>query len=71
MFWSLDEATALSFGREPRVVSWANIKEYTGASAFAHEYEWLRDLIIRAERSAQLGDPVSPGFYRLGQAKRD
>jgi DNA repair exonuclease SbcCD ATPase subunit len=69
-FWSLDEATALSFGKEPRIVSWKNVKEYTGASAFAYRYERLRDLILRAKTARLFGDPVPPGFY-IAWAKRN
>ncbi len=69
-FWSLDEATALSFGKEPRLVKWENVKEYTEASPFAHKYEQLRDLVLRAQQAGQLTDPTPPGFY-IAWAKRN
>ena len=69
-YWSLDEATALSLGKEPRVVDWDNVKSFTAASPFARKYERLRDLILRAQAVEQLNDPVLPGFY-IAWAKRN
>jgi hypothetical protein len=69
-FWSLDEATALSLGREPKLVKWENVQEYTQASPFAHKYERLRDLILRAQQARQLTDPTPPGFY-IAWARRN
>jgi hypothetical protein len=70
-FWSLDEATALSFGREPRVVKWETVKECAKASPFAREYEKLRDLILRSHEVAHLDDPVLPGFYVAWARRND
>src|SRR5262249_55414209 len=53
-YWSLDEATALSFGKEPRVVNWDSVKSFTAASPFAQKYDRLRDLILRAQEMQQL-----------------
>jgi hypothetical protein len=69
-YWSLDEATALSFGRAPDIVKWDTVKAYTQISPFAHKYEWLRDLILRAQGAQQLFDPVLPGFF-IAWAKRN
>jgi hypothetical protein len=69
-FWFFDEATALSFGREPKLVKWENVKEYTEVSPFAHKYERLRDLILRARQAGQLTDPTPPGFY-IAWARRN
>jgi hypothetical protein len=68
-YWRLDEAIALSFGKEPKVVSWKRVKEYVGRSRFATQYERRRDLVQRAARKQQLSDPVLPGFF-LAWAKR-
>jgi hypothetical protein len=65
-YWSLDEATALSLGKEPRVVDWDNVKSFTAASPFARKYERLRDLILRAQAVQQLHDPALPGLTEIG-----
>jgi hypothetical protein len=69
-YWSLDEATALSFSRAPEVVKWDKVKSLTRISPFAFKYERLRDLVLRAQGSQQLYDPVTPGFY-IAWAKRN
>jgi hypothetical protein len=69
-YWSLDEATALSFGRAPEVVKWDNVKAHTRMSPFARQYGQLRDLLLRAQGVQQLYDPVLPGFY-IAWAKRN
>ena len=69
-YWSLDEATALSFGRAPEVVKWENVKNLAGISAFASQYMRLRDLLLRAKGAEQLFEPIAPGFY-IAWAKRN
>jgi hypothetical protein len=69
-YWTLDEATALSFGKAPGVVNWENVKPYLSSSPFAHRYARLRDLAFRAEKFGQLYDPVLPGIY-IAWAKRN
>jgi len=69
-YWTLDEATALSFGRAPEVVAWENVHGYVKVSAFAHRYSRLRDLALRAKHFQQLYDPVLPGIY-IAWAKRN
>jgi hypothetical protein len=68
-YWSLDEATALSLGREPGVVKWDNVKGYAHTSPFARKYERVRDLVLRAQGANQLFDPALPGFF-IAWAKR-
>src|ERR1700731_3926842 len=48
-YWTLDEATALSFGRSPAIVNWKAIEKYTAVSGFAAAYALRRDLILRAK----------------------
>jgi hypothetical protein len=43
---------------------------YTQISPFAHNYERLRDLILRARGAQQLFDTVLPGFF-IASAKRN
>ena len=67
--WTLDEAVALSFGRDPEVVKWDLVKEHVRVSRFAKQYSRVRDLAMRAKQWAQLYDPVLPGIF-LAWAKR-
>lgn len=69
-YWSLDEAVALSFGKEPGKVNWENVKSLTKISQFAFQYERRRDLMKRAVPFKQLYDPVMPGVL-LAWAKRN
>jgi hypothetical protein len=69
-YWTLDEATALSFGKAPEVVDWKHVEPYTQVSPFAREYERLRQLTLRAKGAKQLSDPTYPGPY-LAWAKRN
>jgi len=68
-YWTLDEAVALTLGKDPRVVSWDRIKSMTRVSKFASRYEELRDLATRAKWASQLWEPVLPTIF-LGWAKR-
>ena len=36
--WTLEEATALSFGKAPEFVNWDKVKAYHGQSSFADDY---------------------------------
>lgn len=49
-YWSLDESIALLLGKSPEVVNWKSIQPLTGVSAFAKQYERLRNLALRATR---------------------
>lgn len=68
--WSLDEAIALSFGKEPEIVNWQTVGSYVHISAFAKAYAKRRDLAQRAIVWKQLFDPVLPSIF-LGWAKRN
>src|SRR5262245_22194837 len=69
-YWTLDEATALSFGKAPEVVNWEKVKPYVSSSPFAHRYARLSDLVTRAKECRPLFDQVLPGCY-LTWAKRN
>jgi hypothetical protein len=62
-WWTLDEAVALSFGREPGFVNWESIQPYCGGSQFAKEYERRRRIVVRFQAINQLSDPVFPGIF--------
>ena len=67
--WSLDEAVALSLGKEPNVVTWEKVRQHLLVSSFAAQFSARRDLAIRAKGAGQLFDPVLPGLF-LGWTKR-
>ena len=68
-WWTLDEAIALSFGRDPDLVNSETIQPYRGRSQFAEEFERRRRLAVRFQAINQLSDPVFPGIF-LSWAKQ-
>ena len=62
-YWSLEEAVALSLGKEPQYVDWNKLEKFRSVSAFVEKYRKLRDLALRARAMEQLSDPVFPPFY--------
>ncbi len=61
--WRLDEAIALSFGKNPFLVTWRGLEDDTETSAFAARFANLRHLVLRAKEAKHLTDPVSPDAY--------
>ena len=61
--WTLEEAVALSFGRNPDVVDSKALRPHKDASGFAARYFRLLDLARRAEVWQKLFDPVLPGIF--------
>jgi hypothetical protein len=61
--WTLDEAIALSFGRDPKNLNWESVLPHLEVSAFAIQYGRLRDLALRALQQEQLHDPVVPETF--------
>src|SRR5262245_50113135 len=69
-FWTMDEAIALSFGKEPKRVTWKNVEQYVNTSLFASEYQRRRDLLLRAAAfNHRLEGRVKPEDF-LAWAKR-
>lgn len=62
-FWSLDEALALSFGKEPGVVNWETIKDLVSVSDFAKRFKSRRRIFTRAELSNALQAVTSPRLF--------
>ena len=62
-YWSLDEAIALSFGRQPTIVNWKSLSPFLEISDFAKAYALRRDLALRAVGAKQLTDPVYPSVF--------
>ena len=67
--WTLEEATALSLGRDPGFINWKSMESQTLISSFAHAYKNVRELVLRAKQVGQLFEPVLPGFF-IAWAKR-
>jgi hypothetical protein len=68
--WTLDEAVALSFGKEPSVVNAKSIAPYSQTSLFAGQFSKRLDLARRAVPWKKLFDPVLPGIF-IGWAKEN
>ena len=62
-YWTLDEAIALSFGKNPQVVNWKKVERYVNVSPFVVQYAKIRDLALRAKNLQQLRDPLLPGMF--------
>ena len=61
--WTLDEAVALSFGKDPERVNWKTVEPFARTSKFAELYRKRRDQTVRAKWAQQLFDPVMPGIF--------
>jgi hypothetical protein len=70
-YWTLEEAIALSFGKDPEKVDWDTLidTDYGSPSPFIEKYRKVRDLALRARNSRQLSDPCYPTVY-LAWARR-
>ncbi len=66
-FWQIEEATALSFGYDPRVVNESSLRDCE--HPFAAEYDRRKDLASRAVTAGHLRSPPSPVQYiRWGES---
>lgn len=61
--WTLDEATALILGKDPKIVSWDRIQPLFFSSAFAERFAEIRRHLNSAKRNGKLSDPVSPVYF--------
>lgn len=68
-YWTLDEAIALSFGKNPVFANWKIIEPLLRQSAFAQSYARHRDLVLRAKTMGQLWEQCSPSTF-LAWAER-
>mgnify|MGYP001354386315 CR=1 FL=1 len=62
-YWTIDEAVALSFGRDPTKISAKEVKPYAGTSPIAREYYQRWTQAQRAVAMGQLWDRVMPGIF--------
>jgi hypothetical protein len=69
--WHLDEAVALSLGKNPKIVNWDSISNYGdryvpqawNISEFRGEYARRRELVMRAKSAGDLHDPIKPTIF--------
>lgn len=62
-YWTLDEATALILGKDPKVVNWDSIDPLVHKSPFARRYESLRRQFLRARFDGMLFEPLVPADF--------
>jgi hypothetical protein len=62
-YWTLDESVALLLDFEPKYTSWDLIKDHLKgvyANPSAGPYVSLRNILLRAEETQKITDPISP-----------
>jgi hypothetical protein len=59
-YWTLDEAIALSLGKEPGEIDPNLLLDHAHSHQFAKDYVRRRDLIVRAKNIKELSDPTRP-----------
>lgn len=62
-YWTLDEAVALSLGKDPKKVKWDDIKSLIDRSPFIQGYGKRRDLANRAKTAGQIKEPTPPSAF--------
>jgi hypothetical protein len=62
-YWTLDEAVALSLGKDPGIVTPKSITHHRGFSPFVRSFDRLRALADRAKWKGTLFDPVLPSIF--------
>jgi len=67
--WTLDEAIAISFGKEPDIVTWKKIEPLKDKTEFAKSFARRRDLALRAIRWKKFGNEAIPPVLFISWAK--
>jgi len=67
--WTLDEAIALSFGKEPEIVNWKKIEPLKDTTEFAKSFAKRRDLALRATRWKKFSNEAIPPVLFISWAK--
>lgn len=62
-YWTSDEAVAISFGKNPKVVNGETLKNHLGKAQFADDYYLRRDLVDRAIQSGRLPREMPPSDF--------
>jgi len=68
-YWTIEEAIALTYGKNPKIVNWTAIQQVSRSSPFVAAYGRLRELARRAVAMKQLSEATLPGVF-LAWAKR-
>ena len=68
-YWTIDEAVALSLGKNPKSADWKYIQPIIGISPFAAEFAAKRELLLRAKKMGQLWESTIPSVF-LAWAER-
>jgi len=68
-YWTLEEATILSLGKEPNKVRWEDFRPEHFTFRFSREFRDRRELTKRADTMGNLSDPIRPKKF-LEWAKR-
>ena len=69
--WSLDEATALSLNKNPRIVNLDLLQPHVASSPFALEYGNRFEMARRAAQCGLLRDPCAPSEYLNWAVRKD
>jgi hypothetical protein len=62
-YWTLDEAVALSLGRDPRFVNWETVQQLVASSRFAFRFADQREIVNRARTMGQLRERTTPATF--------
>jgi uncharacterized small protein (DUF1192 family) len=68
-YWTIDEAVALSFGREPTSAPWKHIQAIEAISPFARQFAAKREVAMGAKMMGQLWEKTTPSVF-LAWAER-
>ena len=61
--WTLEEATALSFGKGPEFVNSDKVEAYRGQSSFADDYSKRLSFLLHAQEAGELTVSISPAEF--------
>lgn len=71
-FWEISDAVALSFGKNPALITAEYVAVHSNApSLFALYYGWLKEKIEKAHADNRLQMPLRPGMYVDWLHRRD
>ena len=62
-YWTMDEAIALSLGKDPKFVTLSKVQSYRGYSPFIAKYNANREQVTRAKTMGQLWDSTIPNIF--------
>lgn len=62
-YWTLDEAVAITLGKDPLFFRWELVEPRVWESPFARKFAQLRDLLLRAMHVGQLQEKFTPREY--------